>query len=122
MKTILIFILVVVVVGGVGVWWRGKYKEAEREVERMRKEIEKEKEILGGFEEYNKKVAQLKEERKRKILDAIKGRGRARTKEVAEIFEVSRTTAFRYLEELEKDGKIEQVGAFGKEVEYKVKV
>ena len=88
----------------------------------MQKELEKERKILGGFEEYNKKINQIKEEIKQKILDIIKEKGNIQTKEVAELFEVSRATAFRYLEELEKEGKIEQMGVFGREVKYRVKV
>jgi DeoR/GlpR family transcriptional regulator of sugar metabolism len=48
-------------------------------------------------------------------------RGKIKTNQVADFLEVSRATAFRYLEELEKEGKIEQIGAFGRNVEYKPK-
>jgi len=40
---------------------------------------------------------------------------------VADLLEISRATAFRYLEELEQEGKIEQIGVTGRGVEYKLK-
>ena len=48
-------------------------------------------------------------------------RSKIKTSEVADLFEVSRAAAFRYLEELEQEGKIEQIGAFGRNVEYRIK-
>ncbi len=48
-------------------------------------------------------------------------RGKIKTNQVADLLEVSRATAFRYLEELEKEEKIEQIGARGRNVEYKPK-
>ena len=123
MNQVLVFIFGAVF-GGVaaGFWYFKKLKDTETELMGMQKELEKERKILGGFEEYNKKINQIKEEIKQKILDIIKEKGNIQTKEVAELFEVSRATAFRYLEELEKEGKIEQMGVFGREVKYRVKV
>ena len=123
MNQVLVFIFGAVLGGVVaGLWFDKKCREIKNDLARTEKELEKEKEILGGFEEYNKKINQIKEEIKQKILDIIKEKGNIQTKEVAELFEVSRATAFRYLEELEKEGKIEQMGAFGREVKYRVKV
>ena len=122
MNQVLVFIFGAVLGGVVaGLWFAKKCREIKNDLARTEKELEKEKEILGGFEEYNKKINQIKEEIKQKILDIIKEKGNIQTKEVAELFEVSRATAFRYLEELEKEGKIEQMGAFGKEVKYRAK-
>ena len=123
MNQIFIFILGVVFGGAVtGFWFFRKYKEVEGELRRIQNELEKEKEILGGFDEYNRKIARLKEDRKQKILDVIKEKSSIRSGDVGDLLGVSRATAFRYLEELEKTSKIEQVGAFGKEVKYKIKI
>lgn len=62
--------------------------------------------------------AKEKEENKRKILAAF-GQGRRVTNDdVQKLLGVSDATATRYLEELEKEGKIKQVGAAGKGVYY----
>ena len=42
------------------------------------------------------------------------------TGEIQEIFDVSRNTAYRYLEELEKEGKISQIKKFGRDVHYRL--
>ena len=56
-----------------------------------------------------------------RLLEKLGKDGKIDAGEVADLFDVSRYTAFRYLEELQKDGKIEQVGTFGRSVKYKAK-
>jgi Fic family protein len=104
------------------VWCGGEIKELENELKRMQREIEKERQMLGGFDEYNKKIAEIKQKRKEKIIEELKKRGKMQTNKVADLLDISKVTAFRYLEELQQEGEIEQVGAFGRGVEYKIKV
>jgi len=121
--------------GGVWVIMRKRAGELELDLKRTEKEMEEERtlfrscelrtgmeeSIASGFAEFNRKKQEIKEARKQEILKELEKRGKIKTNEVADLFEASRTTAFRYLEELEKEGKIEQVGAFGRNVEYKLK-
>lgn len=117
MLTIFIFIL------AIGAVWflHAKISELKKELARTHREFEKEKEIYNGIEEFNKRATELKEQRKQKIMDELKKRGRIQTGQVGDILEISRATSFRYLEELEKEGKITQVGGFGKSVTYRAK-
>jgi len=125
MEYILIFI-----VGGVGgflvawVWFSNKLKEMQemkQEAGRVEREVKREREIWYGFSEFNEKMGKVKEERKQKIMDELKRVGKTQTNAVADLLDISRATAFRYLEELEKEGVIEQVGKTGREVEYRAK-
>lgn len=120
MSQLIIFIIGAVVGGGVAwVWFYKNINEAKKEAERLKKEMDKEKQEFSGFEEYNKKVVQIKKERLQKILQEIKEREKTDAGKIADLLDVSRYTAFRYLDELEKQGKIEQVGAVGRGVEYR---
>ena len=67
------------------------------------------------------KMQEIKETRKQNILKELAEQDNIKTNQVADFLEVSRATAFRYLEELEQERKIEQIGAFGRNVEYKLK-
>lgn len=51
MTLFLLFLITifVVAVAGVWVWWRRKYEIVERELRRMQKELEKERELFNGF-------------------------------------------------------------------------
>jgi len=91
------------------------------EAGRVEREVKREREIWYGFSGYNEKMAKIKEERKQKIVDALKNGGKIKTDGVADLLDISRATAFRYLEELEKEGAVEQVGKTGREVEYRAK-
>lgn len=119
-----IFIFLLGIVLGAGVVWflmRKKIKELEIELQRTEKEREEQANSVSGIDEFNRRTQEIKEERKQKIIGSLTSRGKIKTNEVADLFDISRATAFRYLEELEKEGKILQVGAFGRNVEYKLK-
>ena len=118
---LLIIIIFLLILGAVCFIYDKNIKELKRELERAQKEIEREREMLGGFDEFNKRATQIKEEGKQEIINKLRKTNRINTGKVADLLEVSKVTAFRYLEELEKEGKIEQVGAFGRGVEYKSK-
>jgi len=134
----LFFIFLLGVVLGVGMVWvimKKRVGELEIELKRTEKEIEeertllraceletdKEEKIAFGFADFNRRMQEIKETRKQGILKELEKRSKIKTNEVADLFEVSRATAFRYVEELEKQGKIEQIGAFGRNVEYRIK-
>ena len=122
MNLFLIFLLGVVV--GAGVVWvmaKRRIKELEIELERTEREKEEQAKIVSGFEDFNRKQEELKEARKQRTLGELAEQGKIKTNQVADFLEVSRAIAFRYLEELEKEGKVEQIGAYGRNVEYKLK-
>ena len=87
----------------------------------MESEKEEEEKIASGLEGFNQKIQEIKEERKQGILKELTEKEKIRANEVADIFPISRITAFRYLEELEQEGKIEQIGALGPNVHYRLK-
>ena len=62
-----------------------------------------------------------KQENKNKIMDLLKQRNRVGNDEVEKVLGVSDATATRYLEELEKENKIEQIGKTGRSVYYQLK-
>jgi len=74
-----------------------------------------------NLEEFNEARDKKVNEAKQKIFEEIKKSGSTDAGKVKKLLSVSRTTAFRYLDELEKEGKIEQMGEMGRGVEYKAK-
>lgn len=66
------------------------------------------------------KQAREKEENKRKIMEFFDGAqgNRAANDDIEKLLGVSDATTTRYLDELEKEGKIKQVGAIGRQVYY----
>jgi len=96
-------------------------KELEIELKRTEREKEEQTKIVSRFDDFNRQQEEIKEARKQRTLGELAKRGKIKTNQVADFLEVSRATTFRYLEELEKEGKVEQIGAFGRNVEYKLK-
>ena len=125
MENILIFIIGAVIGFLVAwVWFKSKLKEMQemkREAGRVEREIKTEREMWYGFSEFNEKMAKIKEERKRKIMGELKRVGKIQTSEVADLLDISKITAFRYLEELQQEGIIEQIGKMDRDVEYKIR-
>ncbi|NQU83206.1 MAG: HTH domain-containing protein [Parcubacteria group bacterium] len=62
-----------------------------------------------------------KEERKKKILSLLKGKNKVTNKVLREKLNVSSKTVVNYCDELEKEGKIKQVGKVGRSTSYKLK-
>jgi predicted HTH transcriptional regulator len=56
-----------------------------------------------------------------KIIDLFNDKEELSNLEVRKVLSVSSRTAVRYLDELEKEGKVEQVGKVGKSVLYRLK-
>lgn len=62
-----------------------------------------------------------KRENKEKILTLFQTHESVTNNDIEKLLGVSDATATRYLSELERDGKVEQVGTTGRGVEYKLK-
>lgn len=58
---------------------------------------------------------------KEKALEFIKVRDQASNEEIREHLGVSRRSAVRYLDALEREGKVEQIGDIGRGVIYRLK-
>lgn len=58
---------------------------------------------------------------KEKIIQHVKEEGSITNNGVEKLLGVANTTAYRYLEELEQEGVIEQHGKTGRNVEYRLK-
>ena len=108
-------LILVLAIIALGVWvWRLKNKVAHVE-------IEKEIVLAGaGFGEINQKRSQVKSERKEEILNFIKENGKATNNEIEKLLSVSDSSATNYLDELESEAKIRQVGQTGTGVYYEL--
>jgi ribosomal protein S25 len=62
-----------------------------------------------------------KQKKMNKIMDALLKTGRITNREVQRLLRVSNVTAFRYLNRLEAEGTLEQVGKTGKAVFYRLR-
>src|SRR3989344_1867104 len=63
-------------------------------------------------------IQDRKRKKLEKIMEALNAKGKITNDEVEKLLHVSDATATRYLSQLEKDGKIKQVGKTGKGVSY----
>ena len=66
-------------------------------------------------------TASQKEARKQKALTMLEGQAELSNAEIRRALGVSSRTAVRYLEELEREGKVEQVGKIGHAVTYRLR-
>lgn len=64
---------------------------------------------------------QKKEKNKDNILSHLREKGSVTNNDIEKLLGVSDATATRYLSELEKEGKVEQIGKTGQGVEYRLK-
>ncbi|MDP2655205.1 MAG: DUF977 family protein [bacterium] len=62
-----------------------------------------------------------KAENKKKILEFVQANGKIQNNDVEKLAGVSNATAERYLDELEKEGKLTQYGTIGQSVSYTIK-
>ena len=65
------------------------------------------------------KQAREKEEHKQKIMEFFKSREKATNDDIEALLAVSNATAERYLDELEEEGRLVQIGRTGRSVYYK---
>ncbi|MCH8987124.1 DeoR family transcriptional regulator [Patescibacteria group bacterium] len=116
-------ILIGMFIGSAIVWFltRRKVKDIEAELRHVEKEKAEEEQIASGLEGFNEKMQKVKGERKEKILQMFETKAKVSNDDVEELLDVSHATSFRYLEELQQEGKIKQVGKTGRNVHYKRK-
>ncbi len=62
-----------------------------------------------------------KEARKEKIIEVLRTKEKIKNKDVEALLGVADATATNYLQELEREGKIKQVGERGRFVSYRLK-
>lgn len=74
-----------------------------------------------GLKAHTDKRREIMEERKGKILELLRSSETITNNDIEKLLSVSDDTAFRYLEELEQEGKITQKGDTGKSVYYELK-
>ena len=67
---------------------------------------------------FNEEQTENKESNKRKVLELLNTKNRVSNDDVQNHLKVSDATAERYLDELEKEGRVRQVGKTGKHVYY----
>lgn len=67
---------------------------------------------------YNLKRMKIKAERKAKIMNLVKIKGKITNNDVQKLLNLADSTATDYLDELEKEGKIIQQGKVGRSVVY----
>ena len=113
MGQILLFIiaLVIIVVGFVLVVSRREAQKYDTTV----------KEEFVGICKSATETASQKEARKQKALAMLREKGDLSNSDIRQALGVSSRTAVRYLDELEKEGKVEQVGVVGHAVTYRLK-
>ncbi|MDP3882601.1 MAG: helix-turn-helix domain-containing protein [Candidatus Staskawiczbacteria bacterium] len=113
-------ILILVIAGmGVWVWYLLKQKaESEKEVLALSKEKDELASFGSGLEEYNKKMQEKKEQAKAKIMELLARKEKISNSEAVKNLSISSSSAVRYLDELEREGKVKQVGKTGKSVVY----
>ena len=111
--------ILILIIAGMSVWiW--KLSNEKREVKLAKREAEDNVELGKGLAEYNQKMQEKKDLAKAKILEIMKA-GKISNRDVAKGLLVSSATAVRYLDELEAEGKVKQVGKTGKWVVYSLK-
>lgn len=105
-----IFILIILVLVGWVAAQRKRIGELERRVEAVAGEKEELEKIGSGLAEYNRKIQQRKKEQKAKILVMLKERGELTNDAIEKVLKISDASVTRYLDELEKEGKVVQKG------------
>ena len=73
-----------------------------------------------GLERFVERQQAKKEAAKGKIITALRAKGSLRNEEIAELAGISSATVVRYMDELEKEGNVEQEGKTGRSVIYRL--
>lgn len=111
-QTLLIFIGIAIgVVTATVLFWSFKYKDVQDEEGNKPGFLRRG--IIGRQQEKKKHNIE-------KIKEYLKGNSEITNDEVEKLLGVSHTTAWRYLEALEKDGILEQKGKEGRSVRYSI--
>ena len=116
------YIILILIVFGLGFWVWKLYQDKGRHNREIAL-LEKEKDEIEGFgkglEEYNKKMQGKKQAAKQKIMRLFENKEKVNNSDAAKALGVSRNTIVRYLDELETDGMVKQVGKVGQAVFYR---
>ena len=120
--SLILYFLIGAVVGAVSVrlYMSQKFKDDQQEVQQPEQKEQEQEEDASGLESFNEKRQKKIEGRKDKIVEAIKEKGSIQTGEVSDMFDVSRNTAYRYLNELEEENRVEQIKESGRAVRYRL--
>ncbi|MBI2515022.1 DeoR family transcriptional regulator [Candidatus Wolfebacteria bacterium] len=110
MNNILVFL--VGVVAGAGLWSLASRRRAEPALPKEKAKGER------GAVGLIRKQEKIKQENINKILAYLAPRAKVANSEVEKLLNVSDATATRYLDELEKKGRVRQIGRTGREVYY----
>jgi predicted HTH transcriptional regulator len=121
MMTFLEIVLALIIVALLWVVWKCyKKNEADKkEILAIAKEKDGYEELGKGLAEYNQKLQDKKEKAKSEILEKMGAEQKISNHDVAEKLGVSRYSVARYFDELEREGKVKQVGKTGRKVIYK---
>ena len=113
-------ILIWVIVGLLWVVWKSyQHNEADKkEILAVEKERDEFANFGVGLEEYNKKMQDKKIQAKDKIITLFYKKNKISNKEIIKELDISHSSAMRYLDELEKEGEIKQIGKTGRSVFY----
>jgi len=95
-----------------------KILSLKREIVALSKELENDKKEFSTLSAYNEKQVEIKNRNKTKVMKMFGKQNKIFNKDVAKELDISSTTSFRYLEELEQEGKIKQNNKFGRRVYY----
>lgn len=95
-----------------------KIKSLNQEINSLTKELNSGEKELSSLSQHNAKLQAVKTEKQDQVLKLFANQSKVSNRDVVKALGVSSVTAFRYLDELEKAGKIVQNGRFGKTVYY----
>jgi predicted HTH transcriptional regulator len=113
MKKIIVLIFVGLLGVAIGTWLA---KRRSKKISEAKSMVIEENEL----KKLNQERAEVKNERKERILNFLQMKGKTSNNEVQQLLSVSDASAENYLDELEKEGKVRQVGETGRGVEYEI--
>ena len=113
-------VLVLIIIVLLWVIWKcyQKNEADKKEILALEKEKNEITDFGNGLEEYNKKMQEKKEQAKEKIMGLLENKDKISNQDAVKLLGISSATSVRYLDELEKEGSIKQVGKTGKKVFY----
>ena len=119
MDYIYLVLILIIIAMVVWVWYLlKKKKDSEGEILAVERERDEYVELGKGLSEYNQKLQEKKTKIKNDILDLLETKGKISNRDVATKLGIGRISVIRYLDELEEEGKAEQVGKAGQKVFY----
>lgn len=95
-----------------------KIKSQKEESIVLKKELADDQKEFSHLSQYNDKLKEIKTQKKNQILELFSKQVKVSNSDVVKSLQISSATAFRYLDELENDGKIAQNGKLGHTVFY----